>query len=300
MPEPSRPRLTSDQFDDLLARLRRTEPARPGENALAAAQLISTGTVVSCGQGPALPASDTPAPHGVPHPVRLAQYSVESGDHLAVCDRFEVDLHGALSMTHVDALEHFYWRGLDFSGRPVPGSDRGSLVHEPAVDVMRPMVGRGVLIDLPAVCGGSIPPGEVATLDDLRAAICATGVAISPGAFLHIRFGFEGPRDSATFSRSEPVPGLGLECAEWLAGLAPALVLTDLGLDAVPSEVHGVRVPWHIILLAHLGIPLVDLAALGSLADTCRDLERYEFCSVVSALPLHGASGSPVQPIAIF
>ena len=99
---------------------------------------------------------------------------------------------------------------------------------------------------------------------------------------------------------SRPTPGLSIECAEWLANLSPSIVVTDEGLDSVPSEVEGQPVPWHLLLLTVLGIPLVDRAMLATLSSTCVELGRWEFLSVVSPLPIRGASGSRVNPLAFF
>ena len=58
--------------------------------------------------------------------------------------------------------------------------------------------------------------------------------------------------------------------------------------------------PWHILTLTSLRIPLVDMANLTPVADACAQFERWEFLSVLAPLNLPGASGSPVNPLAIF
>jgi hypothetical protein len=44
---------------------------------------------------------------------------------------------------------------------------------------------------------------------------------------------------------------------------------------------------------------LAELSYLGDLAQACADDGRYEFLFVAPALPITGAVGSPVNPLAI-
>jgi kynurenine formamidase len=56
----------------------------------------------------------------------------------------------------------------------------------------------------------------------------------------------------------------------------------------------------HVLALVAMGMPLIDNCELEDLAATCADLGRWEFQFMMSPLRLAGASGSPVNPIAIF
>ena len=71
------------------------------------------------------------------------------------------------------------------------------------------------------------------------------------------------------------MPGLSIECAEWVHASELAMIVTDCGLDPVPSQVAGVQVPWHILALTRMGLRLVDLAHLDALAQTCSRLRRW-------------------------
>jgi hypothetical protein len=57
----------------------------------------------------------------------------------------------------------------------------------------------------------------------------------------------------------------------------------------------GVFLGIHIELLVKLGVPLIEHAYLAELA---RD-EVYEFLFVAAPLPVKGAAGSPLNPVAI-
>ena len=66
--------------------------------------------------------------------------------------------------------------------------------------------------------------------------------------------------------------------------------------NPLPIE-HPLHV--HNVLLPYMGMPIVDNADLERLAATCADLGRWEFQLVVAPLVIEGATGSPVNPIAM-
>lgn len=294
MPIPSAPLLDKQGFTDLAHRVR-NRPARPRQaqqGAAAAHALVQLGLTVSLGEGPAEPAlpSSRAAAEGVPQPYRLTDWVERGDDWEAVNHRFEVDVHGATSMTHIDAVDHFRWDGAPALAPEVGTLDRLS----------EGLLSRGVLLDVPGVTGAPVPPGHVITLAEVCEALDRQQTELRPGDALYINLGRAGARCSHVELGSEPVAGLSIECAEWLAEAAPSVVITDAGLDPTPSQVTDLPVPWHLLLLTVLGIPLVDMAKLGPLAATCRRLGRWEFLSVMAPLPLRGASGSPVNPLAVF
>jgi kynurenine formamidase len=293
MPRPSSILLTSAEFSDLAQKIAASgSGARRPEDAAAAFRLVSDGRVVSAGDVPALPAlaPGVPGVSGEPAAYRLTQWTDSAGDWQAVNDRLEIDIHGATSMTHIDATDHFSWAGHELAGsRTTTSLDLAS----------RGLTGRGVLIDVPAYLGRPLD-GQVVTLDDVRGTLDSTGVTPRAGDALYFSFGRVTPARADVPLGSEPTSGLSIECAEWLADTGPAVVVTDEGLDSSPSEVEGLAVPWHLLLLTVLGIPLVDRAMLAPLAAECRRSQRWEFLSVIAPLPIPGASGSPVNPLAVF
>lgn len=292
MPRSPSVRLSTAEFEQLSDRLRLASRApRQHTQIVSAAALVRTGKVVSAGDFPAEPASgaNSSAQPGVPSPYRLTQWTESAGDWTAVNDRLEIDIHGATSMTHLDTTEHFSW-----SRYPEP-STRTSLIDVASTGI----VGRGILIDVPGVLGVPLE-GRVVTLDDLQEVLERTGLEPHPGDALYISFGRRRRNRSDVALGSLPTSGLGIECADWLADIAPAAVVTDEGLDPVPSEVDGQPVPWHLLVLSALRTPLIDRAMLVPLADACREAGRWEFLSVLAPLPVPGASGSPINPLAIF
>jgi kynurenine formamidase len=286
MPRESHPLFDAASFAALAARLGGRPSVRP--DPVSAASLVRTGRIVSAGDTPAEPGRLAADPPGTPGAYRLMGWTDDGPDWSARNERFELDVHGAGSMTHLDSPEHFSWE-------QAPGSEPETIAGLAA----RGLVARGVLIDLPGLLDEPLA-GRVVTLDDLERAADRTGVRPAPGDALYLSFGRREPARADVPLGAVPTPGLSIECAEWLADAGPSVVITDEGLDPAPSEVEGQAVPWHLLLLTVLGIPLVDRAMLAPLSAVCADLGRWEFLSVISPLALPGASGSPVNPLAIF
>ena len=96
--------------------------------------------------------------------------------------------------------------------------------------------------------------------------------------------------------QSSGVPGVGEAGATWLAGHG----LHAVGADTIaferlaPGAGHGL-LPAHRVLLVESGIYIIETMDLEELA---RDAV-HEFLFVLSPLPLFGATGSPVRPLAV-
>ncbi|GAA1913852.1 hypothetical protein GCM10009753_52660 [Streptantibioticus ferralitis] len=62
---------------------------------------------------------------------------------------------------------------------------------------------------------------------------------------------------------------------------------------ACPSPLHRVALPL-------MGMPLIDAAAVDELATLCAELDRYAFLLTVAPPRIHGLTGVPVNPLAVF
>lgn len=293
MPRPSTPLMTVEQFSELVGRLPAAVVTGPREQLIAAARLVRDGVAIGAGDIPAVPALDPgrTVSFGVPAPFQLAQWTETAEGWTAVNDRLSIDIHGATSMTHIDTTKHFSWRE-DPDSRQI-----GDALIRLA---SKGLVSRGVLIDVEHIHGKPLGAGEVVTLSDVESFLQSTNTEFEPGDALYISFGRTEPADSGHSLGAGPIAGLSIECAEWMAAHRPGVVITDEGLDGFPSEVEGLTVPWHVLLLTVLDVPLVDRAMLRPLAEHCRNSDRWDFMSVIAPLPLPDASGSPVNPLAIF
>jgi kynurenine formamidase len=292
--------MTRDEYVDLVERLRASAPHQRDPQAIKeASDLVREGLVVSCGDGPAMPGIDEQVDAGSPHPYRLQQWYDEGDGWAAVNDRLDLDIHGATSMTHIDTVNHFFLGGRGFDKTIAPDLSVEALTEEALRPLIGGIVGRGILLDFPSVLGGPVQPGHAVTTEELQRCLAAERVAPKPGDILLLRFGRSGTRDSGTALGAAGSPGLSIECAEWMAATAPCAVVTDHGMDVLPGQVEGTPA-WHILLLVGLGVPLVDAANLEELAATCARLDRHEFFCTIAPLDIPHASGSPVNPLAIF
>ncbi|XXM79727.1 cyclase family protein [Microbacterium sp. PMB16] len=197
-------------------------------------------------------------------------------------------------MTHLDAFEHFYWRGESFGDAQLDRVIAGEEPLHDVVDVSQGVVTRAVLIDVEhAVELGEIEPGLSCSAAQLRRILARSGLRVEPGDALFVRMS----RSPVDGSRSG---GLSLDCVDWITEIRPSIVVSDGGFDPHPSEVDDVLMPWHIILLTALGVHLIDLADLEALARECRVRQRYSFAALVAPLGIAGSTSTPVNPLAVF
>jgi kynurenine formamidase len=169
--------------------------------------------------------------------------------------------------------------------------------------------GRGVLLDVGRAVGGErgeLPDGFPIREEHLRATIEAQGATstVRRGDLVLVRTGQLGR-----------VRRLG-EWGGYAAGDAPGLSFTTLGwlhrteIAAIASDTWGLEVrpyefaepamsPLHQIALPNMGLPLGEMWDLEALAEDCAADSVYEFLLVAAPLPVTGAVGAPVNPIAI-
>jgi hypothetical protein len=251
---------------------------------LAALATVREGEVIACAA-----AWHNRSPTATaPKPLRA---QVE-GEHawLAVNEHLSVELHGREAMTHLDALGHFFFDGTSYGGVPasVIGPD-GTSRH--SVAAAGGILARGILLDLPELFATS--PQTLATTDDVAAYFRRMGTDPRPGDVLFVRGGSP--------ARTQPFTGgLDIGCAQWLHDTQISVVVTDYGLDSAADQVDEVLTPWHVATLTRMGVRLVDMADLDHLAAAATRHDRREFLAVLAPLPLHGATSSPINPLAVF
>ena len=66
------------------------------------------------------------------------------------------------------------------------------------------------------------------------------------------------------------------------------------------SAAEGVDFPVHVLGVNAMGLHLMDWLQFDDLVAVCEELHRWSFLCVVASLRLDAATGSPVNPIAIF
>jgi kynurenine formamidase len=206
--------------------------------------------------------------------------------------------------TQWDALAHVFYDGKMYNGRDVSlVTSRGARAN--SIDRIKDgVVGRGVLLDLPRFTklpwlenGTRVMPEH---LDDCAEAF---GVSIERGDILLVRTGMM-TRCLAEKSWQGycggPAPGLSVHCARWLYEREVAAVATDTwGVEVIPNETVDCFQPLHMISLRNTGLLLGEIFHLDALADACADDGRYAFLFAAPPLPITGAVGSPINPVAV-
>ena len=108
----------------------------------------------------------------------------------------------------------------------------------------------------------------------------------------------EGSFPMETFTMASP--GLSVRCAGWLVDNEVAAVAADnVAVEVTQSEAEGAMMPLHMICQRDAGIIFGELFDLETLARACAGEHRWEFLLVAAPLPVTGAVGSPVNPLAI-
>ncbi|MGA3564485.1 cyclase family protein [Melissospora conviva] len=203
--------------------------------------------------------------------------------------------------THIDALSHVSQDGKLYGGIGVDEALKGGRYEQLGAHTIEPMVRRGVLLDIPAAKGVTrLDAGYEITVADLEAAAARQGTEIGAGDVALVRSGWGQHFDSGDkdlfMGQSSGVPGVSTDGATWLA----AKGIHATGADTIayeclhPGAGHA-TLPAHRVLLVEHGIYIIETMALEQLAAEA----VYEFLFVLSPLPLFGATGSPVRPLAV-
>lgn len=253
-------------------------------------------------------ATSSPAPTTVPHlrgrPLPQHFMSVDAGDYAAGArpigaglrmadDAIVVTPHG--TTTHMDALCHM-WAGDElYNGHPA-GRVRSYGATRCGIDKAGPVVGRGVLFDVPRLRGVR----HLAAGDRVPAAdLAACGVEVRPGDIAVVRTGWPLTWEDSPEAYWAGQPGLSAGAGRWLADRDVAMVACDNaaigGLNERQLADEDLGDDLHLILLWRHGIHLAEMLWLEDLAAT----GRTEFLFVAAPLVIEGGTASPINPLAI-
>ncbi|MGW6059625.1 cyclase family protein [Streptomyces sp. NPDC055189] len=207
--------------------------------------------------------------------------------------------------TQWDGLGHIFDHGKAWNGRPaerVVTSD-GDLVT--GIEHMAPHVaGRGVLLDVGRAIGtdGELPDAFPVTEEHLTTTAEAHGVHIGRGDIILVRTGqlTRARRDGWGDYAGGPAPGLSFTTAGWLHRTEIAAIATDTwGFEVRPNEFEHAFQPLHQVVIPNMGLLIGEMWDLDALAADCADDGVYDFWLTAAPLPITGAVGSPVNPIAV-
>ena len=297
--------------DDVLGTLNFITDAKRME----AAQLVRTGRVVSCSWDidTALQDDDVVWPpqrymittgQGLRDEHRLLPEGILPTDRQAGVSEFLGMVYHGFRITHLDALSHIFWDSKMYNDLPseLVSSSFGATAHA-VTNVREGIITRGVLLDVPRHRGVEwLDPGDSVMPDEIEAILDETGTEVRPGDALLLRTGYgarrlrNGPDKVHHVGRA----GWHASCLPWFHRHDIALISADTATDVIPSGYDRVRIPIHAVGIAAMGLWLLDNCSLENLASTCAELGTNEFEYVVAPLPFVGATGSPVNPLAVF
>jgi len=207
--------------------------------------------------------------------------------------------------TQWDGLGHIFDHGRAWNGRragEVVTSEGDQVTGiETVADLF---VSRGVLLDVGRVCGvdGELPDGFAITVEHLDATIADHGVEIGTGDILLVRTGqlARAKRDGWNDYAGGAAPGLSFTTVDWLHLSRIAAIATDTwGFEVRPNEFDIAFQPLHQVAIPNMGLFLGEMWDLDDLAADCARDGVHEFFLTAAPIPVTGAVGSPVNPIAV-
>ncbi len=201
--------------------------------------------------------------------------------------------------THVDALCHVSHEGKMFGGHDAAAAQTGGRFTVLGAETIPPTVTRGVLLDVAGTLGQlSLDGGYEITSADLTATADAQGTPVRQGDVVLIRSGWGQHWNDRTayLGHDSGVPGISEEGAKYLASLDVSFVGADtIAFERLAPGAGHALLPAHRVLLVEHGIYILETLQLDELASK----KIYEFTFVLAPLPLVGATGSPVRPLAV-
>lgn len=243
-------------------------------------------------------------PRGPVHPPFMYSLSARHGDGASLpgmdpeiggaSDAFSMGTHTG---THMDSLAHCSYSGRLHDGTDVtaPGvQDESRGIQVNSGSPLGPIVARGVLLDFPALLGVELVPDEYAiTPSELERAEKLHGVNIGAGDVALLRTGRDRLWGDPDAYLRGPLPGPTPGTARLLrtrgvVATGSDTVAYEQAPSASPLEVHAE-------LLARGGIFILECLNLAELSAA----GVYEFEFVALPLRIAGATGSPVNPIAV-
>jgi kynurenine formamidase len=304
--------LTREEFVALFQRLKSSARWGPADrrgalNHITSQQIVAAAHEVRMGRNVSLarpvqvePAADNPEPWRHDMTGAIADHHLDRGLDFAM-DRFALNVHGNAD-SHIDALCHVVFDSKlynDVSVDVITTTGATTLSIDIAHDGI---VSRGVLLDIPRLRERSwLEPGDHVTADDLVAAERAQELEVRQGDILFVRVGHSRRRkELGAWNAAERRSGLHPTALEFLAERRVAVLGSDGNNDTAPSTTDGVDFPVHVLAVNAMGIQLLDWLQFEELAALCEELGRWTFLTVIAPLRLPTATGSPVNPIAIF
>lgn len=191
--------------------------------------------------------------------------------------------HGAL-LTHLDALCHYSNGSELYNGYPLKTTvDQEKGCTKLGLDTLKEgIVTRGILIDMTRLKQPRSSASRV-FVEDIEAFERQAGIKVSAGDALFVY----DPRPAGVRG------GIDASVVPWMKERGVALTS---GIARVPEDGHAD----HRLPLVAAGIFLLDSPELAQLAEVAARLNRWQFMLMIAPPQAPGATGYPVNPLAMF
>ncbi len=285
--------------DDVIGTLNYITPQKRAE----AAKLVKKGITVSC-SNVLFPetASDVTNPP--------LHYMIGTGNDApqkgmgGAMDFLGIAFHG-YRFTHIDTPSHIFWNRKSYNGLDASLVTAAGKATKGGVDsISEGIVTRGVLLDIARVRGVQwMGPGDGILPEDLEAAEKAEGVKVQPGDAILYRTGWPKRREVEGPPPLPGRPGLHAGSLPWVHERQVSVICADAATDVAPSgygEDLAFPLPVHAVGICAMGLWILDSGNYEALAEVCAREKRWEFLLVIAPLRWKNATGSPLNPIAIF
>jgi len=209
--------------------------------------------------------------------------------------------------TQWDGLGHIFDHGNAWNGRRAGDVVTSAGDQVTGIQTASGRInGRGVLLDVGRAIGedGELPDGFAITAEHLEATIRAQGetAVVGRGDLLLVRTGrlARARREGWGDYAGGASPGLSFTTADWLHGSEIAGIATDTwGFEVRPNEFEVAFQPLHQVAIPHIGLFIGEMWDLDALAADCAADGVYDFFLSAEPLPVTGAVGAPVAPVAV-
>ena len=150
----------------------------------------------------------------------------------------------------------------------------------------------------------SLDDGYGITNDDLYNTAKKQKLELKRGDFVIVRTGMMERCQKAGSWDGYPggdAPVFSFETLDFVKDTQLAALASDTwGCEVRPNESEeGINQPWHWITIPIMGMTMGEIFNVRELAEDCAADGVYEYLFVAPAIPITGAVGSPVNPLAI-
>ncbi|MCU1656032.1 MAG: hypothetical protein JWO57_688, partial [Pseudonocardiales bacterium] len=95
-------------------------------------------------------------------------------------------------------------------------------------------------------------------------------------------------------------PGWHAACLPWLHDKHVAVIGSETSNEVMPNDYAALaKHPIHSVGIAAMGLWLIDNCNLDDLIAACTDYAKWTFLLTLAPLAVRGATGSPLNPIAL-